>query len=81
MEGLWSTSVCLCVCVCLSICEQNADRTNAPIWTQFLLNVCVHSYSTGSDPIEIGDLGFKVKLTVTENVSKNDVKNSLKIQL
>ena len=32
------------------------------------------AYSTGSDPIEIGDLGFKVKVTVTENLSKNDEK-------
>ena len=39
------------------------------------------AYYTGSDPIEIGDLGSKVKFTVTENVSKNDEKNSLKIQL
>ena len=30
--------------------------------------------NTGSDPIEIGDLGSKVKGTVTENVSKNDEK-------
>ena len=26
----------------------------------------------GSNPIEIGDLGLKVKVTVTENVSKNE---------
>ena len=30
----------------------------------------VVAYSTGSDPTEIGDFGFKVKVTVTENVSK-----------
>ena len=29
---------------------------------------------TGSDPIEIGDLESKVKVTVTENVSKIDEK-------
>ena len=29
------------------------------------------AYNTGSDPIEFGDLGSKVKVTVTENVSKN----------
>ena len=39
------------------------------------------AYRTGSNPIEIGDLGLKGKVTVTENVSKNDEKNSLKIQL
>ena len=33
------------------------------------------SYYTGSDPIEIGDLGSKVKVTVTENVCKIDEKN------
>ena len=36
---------------------------------------------TGSDPIEIGDLGSKDKVTVTENVPKIDEKKSLKIQL
>ena len=36
---------------------------------------------TGLDPIEIGDLRSKVKVTVTENVSKIDEKKSLKIQL
>ena len=35
-------------------------------------------YCTGSDPIEIGDLGFKVKVTVTENLSKNDEKKIAK---
>ena len=68
--------VCVCVCVwlsvCLYICEQNADRTDAPIWTQFSLNG--RSYSTGSNPFEIGNLGSKVKVTVIENVSKNDEK-------
>ena len=39
------------------------------------------AYRTGSNAIEIGDLGLKVKTIVTENVSKNDEKNSLKIQL
>ena len=38
------------------------------------------AYRTGSNPIEIGDLGSKVKVTVTENVCKNDEKNSQKIQ-
>ena len=38
------------------------------------------AYRTGSDFIEIGDLGLKVKGTVTENVSQNDEKNSLKIK-
>ena len=32
------------------------------------------AYCTGSDPIEIGDLESNVKITVTENVCKNDEK-------
>ena len=39
------------------------------------------AYRTGFNPIEIGDLGSKVKVTVTENVCKNDEKNSPKIQI
>ena len=39
------------------------------------------AYCTGSNLIEIGDLGSKVKVTVTENVSENDEKNSPKIQI
>ena len=35
----------------------------------------------GSDPIEIGDIGPKVKVNVTENVSKNNENNLLKNQL
>ena len=37
------------------------------------------AYCTSSNPIEIGDLGPKVKVTMTENVFKNDEKNSLKL--
>ena len=39
------------------------------------------AYNTDSDPIEIGDLGLKVKVTVTENVCKNREKKSPKIQI
>ena len=39
------------------------------------------AYNTGSNPIEFGDLGSKVKVTVTENVFKNDEKNSPKIHI
>ena len=39
------------------------------------------AYITGSDPIEFGDLGLKVKVTVTENVCKNDEKNRQKLKL
>ena len=37
------------------------------------------AYNTGSNPIEIGDLGSKVKVTVTENVCKNEEKKFAKI--
>ena len=39
------------------------------------------AYKTGSDPIEIGDLGSKVKVMLTENVRKNDEKKSPKIHI
>ena len=39
------------------------------------------AYRIGSNPIEIGDLGLKVKVTVTENVCNNDENNSPKIQI
>ena len=39
------------------------------------------AYRIGSNPIEIGELGLKVKVTVTENVCKNDDKNSPKNQI
>ena len=32
------------------------------------------AYRTGSDPIEIGNIGLKVKVTVIENVCRNDEK-------
>ena len=36
------------------------------------------AYRIGSNPIEIGDLGSKVKVTVTENVCKIDEKKKFK---
>ena len=36
------------------------------------------AYRTDSNPIKIGDLGSKVKVTVTENVCKNDKKKIAK---
>ena len=35
------------------------------------------AYNTGSNPIEFGDLGSKVKVTWTENVCKNDEKKKI----
>ena len=60
--SLQFVSVCVCVSVCLSASEQNYSQTDAPTWTQFLLLV---AYRTGSNLIEIGDLGSMVKVTVT----------------
>ena len=73
VEGYIFTAVCLCVClsvwlsVCptLHACEQNSSRTDAPIWTQFLLNGCLAHWL---NPIEICDLGSKVKVTVAQNL-------------
>ena len=39
------------------------------------------AYNTGSDPIEIGDLGSNVKVAVIKNVCKNDENDSPKIQI
>ena len=39
------------------------------------------AYRIGSNPIEIGELGLKVKVTVTKYVCKNDEKNSPNIQI
>ena len=38
------------------------------------------AFCTGSDPIEIGDLGSNVKVTVTKNVCKNEKKNCQKFK-
>ena len=38
------------------------------------------AYPTGSNPIEFGDFGSKVKVTVTENKCKNDEKNRQKFR-
>ena len=59
----FSLFVCVCVCVCLSVCEQNADRTATPILTRSSLNSCL--LQSLKPYIEIGDLGLKVKVTVT----------------
>ena len=39
------------------------------------------AYRTGLNLIEIGDLGSKVKVTVTENVCENDEKNLPKFHI
>ena len=51
------------MCLSGSACEQNSSRTDEPIWTRFSLYMV--AYRTGLNPIEIGDLRSKVKVTVT----------------
>ena len=73
MEGLFfhfSLSVCVCVCVCVFVCVCVCPFVNKipakrmhQFGCDFRLTVAYH---TGSDPIEIGDLGSKVKVTVTQ---------------
>ena len=62
-KGCIFTAICLCVSVRLCM------------WTKFQLTGFINldaffcytvAYHTGSDPIEIGDLGSKVKVTVTQ---------------
>ena len=60
-----SVCVCLCGCVCVSE-KKNPAEPMHQFGCGFRLIV---AYCTGSNPIEIGDLGSKVKVTVTENVS------------
>ena len=69
--------VCVSVCVCLCVqnsCEQNSSRTDVPIWTRFSLNGCLQHWQ---EPYWNWWPWLKVKVTVTENVCKNDEKNSL----
>ena len=41
MERLWLIFLAVCLCECLSVSQQNSSRTEAPIWTWFLLHGCV----------------------------------------
>ena len=75
VEGLYfhcSLSVCLSVCVCVSGCIL-VNKIPAERMHRFgrgfrqMVASCI-----GSNAIEFGDLGSKVKVTVTENVSKID---------
>ena len=63
VEGFIFYYCSLSVCVCLSVSKQNFSCTGGPIWTQFSLNLV--AFCTGSDPIEIGDLGSKVEIIMT----------------
>ena len=81
-RGYIFTSVCLCVCVCVFVCLCVCVSVCPDfLWTKFQPAERMHrfgrgfrwmiAYRTGSNPIEIGDLVPKVKVTVTENVWKN----------
>ena len=68
VEGLYfHCSLSVCVSVCMSVCPEilvnkiPAERMHR-FGRGFRLMV---AYRTGSNPIEIGDLGSKVKVTVT----------------
>ena len=70
-RGYIFTAVYLCLSVCLSVCMS----VWLCLWTKFQPNGCIDldkvfrymvAFCTGSDPIEIGDLGLKVKVTVTQ---------------
>ena len=76
VEGYIFIAVCLCMCVCVCLCvhvcrsvsvsvsEQNSCRTDTPNSTQFSLNGCSNCH-IGSGPMEISDLGSKVKVPMT----------------
>ena len=64
------TAVCLCVClcVCLSVCMSGSTGEQIHVEQIHLFGNGFRSmvaYNNGSDPIEIGHLGSKVKVTVT----------------
>ena len=54
------------------VCEQNSSRTVATILMQFSPKGCL-SYRTGLNPIDISDLGSKVKVS---GLWKSFAKNS-----
>ena len=71
-------SVCVCVCVSGILVNKISTERMHRFGRGFRKMV---AYRIGSIPIEIGDLGLKVKVTMFENVCKNDEKNSPKIQI
>ena len=63
------------ISVCLSVCVSVCPSANKMLieWVHRFgrdFRYKTAAYNTSSDPIEIGDLGFKVKITVKVNVSK-----------
>ena len=66
-------SVSVCVCVSVSV-NKIPDGWMHRFWCGFRWTA---AYCTDSNPIEIGDLGSNVKVTVTKNVCKNDETNPI----
>ena len=59
----------VCVCVCLSVCVYGSACVQIPAERMNQFEHSFHliiAYRTGWNPIEIGDLGSKVKVTVTQ---------------
>ena len=76
MEGLYfhcSLSVCLSVSPALALLVNKIPAERMYRFGRGFRQMVASR--TGLDPIEIGDLGSKVKVTVTENVCKNDEGN------
>ena len=70
MEGLYfyfSLSVCLCVRVSVCVSGFLVNKIPAEQMHRFGRGFRkMVAYNTGSDPIEFGDLGSKVKVIVTQ---------------
>ena len=72
---VYSLSVCVSVCVCVCVQLLLVNKIPAERMYQFGRGFrYMVAYRTGSDPIEIGDPGSKVKIIVTENVFQNNGK-------
>ena len=70
VEGLYfHCSLSVCVSVCLSVCPAIlVNKIQAEQIHRFGRSLrLMAAYITGSDPIQIGDLGSKVKVTVAQN--------------
>ena len=58
--------VCVCVCVCPSLCLWTKFQPNGFTVLDAVSFRYTADYYIDSDPIDIGDLGSKVKVTVTQ---------------
>ena len=82
-RGYIFTAVCLCVCVCLSVCVSVCLAllvNKIPVKRMYRFGrgfLYMAAYNTDSNPVEIGDLGSKVKVTVTQGLYPFFLHNSL----